>query len=68
MAESEYGGVDSPPATVQPKGQDALTADDQMRLIRLTGTTDPLAPRDNQRAWQGLAPNSQYARVEDVVR
>lgn len=37
MKPSEYGGNDSTPAGLQPKGADALTSSEKLRLIYRTG-------------------------------
>lgn len=56
---SEYGGTDEAKATIQPKGVDALTAGDKLRLGYLTGdeTNDPKSIEDSRQFW-GLLPSS----------
>lgn len=56
---SEYGGVESSRNTVQPKGGDALTAADQLRLGYLVGDlSDPLQQQEtsleDRRQMMGL--------------
>jgi hypothetical protein len=47
MKPSEFGGEDSTPAGLQPKGNDALDAQDRLKLIYRTGQSeDPEAPLD----------------------
>ena len=53
MADSEYGGGGVMPNTVFPKGTEALTASDKLRLQSITGQeTDSNAPVDPY-FWQG---------------
>lgn len=54
---SEYGGSDEARATIQPKGQDSLTAGEILRLGYLTGdeTNNPLSVEDHRQFW-GLLP------------
>ncbi len=53
---SEFGGVQSTPATIQPMPPEALTAADQLRLGYLSGVdTDPDAIED-RRQMMGLRP------------
>lgn len=55
---SEYdGGGVMPDSTVHPKGPEALTAGDKLRLQSLTGQEiDPKAPRDEYHWYGGAAP------------
>ena len=53
MKPSEFGGSDSTPAGLQPKGVDALTSSEKLRLIYQTGQeVDTEAPK-SARAWRG---------------
>lgn len=54
---SEYGGTPEARATVQPKGPEALTAGDKLRLGYLTGDelNDPANIEDSRQFW-GLLP------------
>lgn len=50
---SEYEGGGILPNTIYPKGPDALTASDKLRLLSITGQTeDPLATPDPG-YWEG---------------
>lgn len=58
---SEYGGVDETRNTVQPKGADALTPGEQLRLGYLTGDLtdtrqETLASIEDKRQFLGLKP------------
>lgn len=55
---SEYGGSDEARATVQPKGPDALTNGEKLRLGYLTGDelNDPESIEDH-RQFYGLLPS-----------
>lgn len=60
---SEYSGVPTTSATIQPKGADALTNGDRLRLGYLTGTeTDPDSIED-RRQMMGLLPADQARPV-----
>ena len=51
MKPSEFGGEDSTPTGLQPKGIDALDAKEKLRLIYQTGQQqDPEAPLDKRAA------------------
>lgn len=54
---SEYGGSPEAKATVQPKGAEALTAGDKLRLGYLTGDelNNPESIEDHRQFW-GLLP------------
>lgn len=61
LAGSEYGGVGETRNTLQPKGPEALTPADELRLGYLVGdTTDPLqltiASLEDRRQMLGLKP------------
>jgi hypothetical protein len=53
--ESEYSGKAGPAGVGIRKPQKAVSASDEARLARLTGTKDPKAPI-NDRVWYGEAP------------
>lgn len=54
MKPSEFGGSDSTPVGLQPKGYDALTSGEKLRLLYQTGQeVDTEAPK-SERAWHGL--------------
>jgi hypothetical protein len=68
---SEYDGGGVMPNTVYPKGADALTAADKLRLQSITGQeTDPNAPVDPYHWYGNVAPdpaiveNNRRAKVE----
>lgn len=64
---SEYDGGGVMPNTVYPKGADALTAADKLRLQSITGQeTDPNAPVDPYHWYGNVAPDPQV--VEDARR
>lgn len=60
---SEFGGVEDPRNSVQPKGQEALTAGEKLRLSYLVGDESdslqetPLSLTDRRQMW-GLKPAS----------
>jgi hypothetical protein len=62
LAGSEYGGVGETRNTLQPKGKDAVTSDDELRLGYLTGdgASDPLQltilSLEDRRQALGLKP------------
>ena len=51
---SEYGGTGPRAQPVQPMGVGALTAGEEILLLNFTGTTNPYAPLDDGRTWEGL--------------
>ena len=53
---SEYGGVDRTMATVQPKGAQALSNGDKLRLGYLTGVPDDPETLEDHRQFWGLRP------------
>lgn len=59
---SEYGGVQPTMNTVQPKGEDALTAGEKLRLGYLVGDlsdpmqVEPLVSLEERRQMLGLKP------------
>ena len=60
---SEYGGVGETRNTLQPKGREAITASDELRLGYLVGdTSDPLqlgiSSLEDRRQMLGLKPAS----------
>lgn len=64
---SEYDGGGVMPNTVYPKGSDALTPSDKLRLQSITGQeTDPNAPVDPYHWYGNVAPDP--AIVEDARR
>lgn len=70
---SEYEGRGPLRSTVFPKGADALTPSDKLRLQSLTGQeTDPAAPLDPY-FWQGgqepekIVPGLTEARILDAA-
>jgi len=50
--ESEYGGVVGPVGVAKYRRRRALSASDEARLLRTTGTLDPKAPKSD-RVWRG---------------
>lgn len=71
---SEYGGMGVMPNTVFPKGSDALTASDKLRLQSLTGQEeDSRAPVDPYH-WYGnvelpeIEPFDEVAALRDPGR
>lgn len=55
---TEYEGGGVMPNTVHPKGNDALTASDQLRLDAITGQHDDSRAPVNQYHWYGnMRPN-----------
>lgn len=65
---SEYDGGGVLPNTIYPKGADALTLADKLRLLSITGQMeDPLAPPDPY-FWNGNVgrdPQEERAQVEE---
>lgn len=63
LAGSEYGGTTSR-NTVQPKGAEALSSGDELRLGYLVGSTsdplqlDPIASLEDRRQMMGLKPST----------
>ena len=55
MPETEYTGEFGPTGVPAFKRQAAVTASEEMRMSRLTGTKDPLEPI-NWRVWYGQKP------------
>jgi hypothetical protein len=53
---SEYGGVEETSATIQPKGPEALSAGEQLRLFYLTGQTTDTEAIEDHRQMLGLLP------------
>lgn len=53
---SEYGGVERTSATVQPKGAQALSNGDKLRLGYVTGVPDDPASLEDHRQFWGLRP------------
>lgn len=69
-SEFDGGGV-MPDSTVHPKGADALTASEKLRLQSLTGQeTDTNAPRDYYHWYGGVAPEEVPAgpTEEEILR
>lgn len=66
---SEFDGGGVMPNTVHPKGNDALTASDKLRLQSITGQEeDSRAPVDPY-FWQGnVAPNDAAAKLDRAAR
>ena len=50
---SEFGGMGVMPNTVHPKGTDALTASDKLRLMSITGQEDDSKAPPDPYFWQG---------------
>ena len=66
---SEYGGGGVMPNTVFPKGTDALTPSDQLRLQSLTGQeTDSRAQVDPYHWYGNLPPNLARERTDRAAR
>lgn len=63
MAETEYGGEMGPAGVPAQRPRTALSASDEARLLRLTGTLDPKAPRSD-RVWNGEAVEKTAAQKE----
>jgi len=64
LAGSEYTGVPRTRNTIQPKGVDALSAGDRLRLGYLTGDTsdtydESLASLEDRRQMLGLKPSGE---------
>lgn len=55
---SEYGGVQPTKSTIQPKGADALSNGDRLRLGYLTGQEDNPESLEDRRQFLGLRPAS----------
>ena len=55
---SEFGGVPTTKATIQPQGADALTAGDRLRLGYLTGVEGNTESLEDRRQFLGLRPAS----------
>lgn len=55
---SEFGGVETTKATIQPKGVDALTNGDRLRLGYLTGVENNPESMEDRRQMLGLRPAS----------
>lgn len=53
MKPSEYGGQDSTPSGLQPKGTDALTSSEKLRLIYQTGQDVDTEASLDERAFDG---------------
>lgn len=56
MIKTEFGGDSPSQSTVQPKGKDALTASEKLRLIYLTGQESDSSKPVDRRAWRGELP------------
>lgn len=52
VGESEYDGVRGPVGVPKYRPRRALSASDEARLLRTTGTRDPKAPKSD-RVWNG---------------
>lgn len=50
---SEYGGGGVMPNTVYPKGTEALTASDKLRLLSITGQTEDSRAKPDPGFWLG---------------
>ena len=55
---SEFGGVETTKATIQPQGAEALTAGDRLRLGYLTGVESNTESLEDRRQFLGLRPAS----------
>lgn len=53
---TEYGGLESTPATIQPKGADSLSNGDKLRLGYLTGEENNPDSIEDRRQMMGLLP------------
>ena len=56
LSGSEYGGVETTKATIQPQSADALTAGDRLRLGYLTGQETDTESIEDRRQFLGLRP------------
>jgi len=65
--ESEFSGKAGPAGVGIRKPKTALSASDQLRLARLTGTTDPQAPISD-RVWYGEGPTRTARQAEGDER
>ena len=66
---SEYDGKGVMPNTVHPKGDEALTASDQLRLQSITGQeTDSQAPVDPYHWYGNVKPDSKVVREARYAR
>jgi len=66
---SEYDGGGVMPNTVHPKGTDALTASDRLRLQSLTGQEeDSRAPVDPYHWYGGQRPDPRAAEADRYAR
>jgi hypothetical protein len=64
---SEYTGVMGPAGVPAHRPKRALSASDQARLMRLTGTLDPAAPISD-RHWNGQAVEKSAKELEGERR
>lgn len=55
---SEFGGVETTKATIQPKGASALSNGDRLRLGYLTGVENNTESWEDRRQMLGLRPAS----------
>jgi hypothetical protein len=62
-SDSEYTGVTGPAGVPAFKDRRALSASEEARLMRLTGTRDPLAPI-SWRHWRGQAVEKSAREIE----
>ena len=69
MEHSEYDGGGVMPNTVYPKGSDALTPSDKLRLQSITGQeTDPQAPVDPYHWYGNVRPNEALVENDRMAR
>jgi len=66
---SEYEGRGTMPNTVFPKGNDALTPADKLRLQSLTGQEeDSRAPVDPYHWFGGIGPDTQAEETDRIAK
>jgi len=69
MEHSEYEGGGVMPNTVFPKGSDALTPADKLRLQSITGQeTDSQAPVDQYHWYGNLVPDTTQEEADRAAR
>jgi hypothetical protein len=78
VEQSEYGGAGPMPNGVFPKGNDALSASDKLRLLSTTGQTEDSHMPVDPGYWQGVVrfdPNEvpkptpeQVERAQRIIR
>lgn len=65
--DTEYGGLMGPAGVPVRRPKKALSASDEARLMRLTGTRDPAAPISD-RVWNGQSATKSPRELEGEAR